>query len=506
MPISLSRYVNITSGVGAGVNVATRNLNALIVSKSNLLPSGTVKVFTQASDVGDFFGTASGEYRRAQFYFGFVSKNITSVSQLSFWFWNNNAATDSLIFGKQGVYQLSSFTAITTGDFTLQMSGVTAHVTGVTLASAGSLAAVAAAVQVAIRGTNAAWTGATVTYNASAPIGAQFNLDSGTTGANVIAVTVGTVSDLAAPLGWLTGATFSNGTAAQTLTQNLNNLLNTTNNFGSFCLGFTDTQTLQNVLDAATWNASVTPNIQFMYTVQSTSANASTWCAALRNINGCTVTIASPTTAEYPEMCPMMILGATDYSATNAVSNFMFYQFALTPSVTNNADADTFDALLANYYGVTQTAGQTLAFYQRGVMMGLAVSPSDQNVYANEIWFKDALAASLMSLLLSVSQVPANIAGQGMARTVMQPVIQQALSNGVIEPGKALTATQQLEITQVTGDPKAWQTVQNQGYVLSVVIKQQPLSNGTTQYVLTYVLVYSKDDVVRKVIGSDVLI
>ena len=75
--------------------------------------------FTNAVDVGDYFGTSSNEYARALFYFGWVSKNITRANQLSFWFWNNDTATYSLIFGAPATYSLSSFTGITTGDFTI---------------------------------------------------------------------------------------------------------------------------------------------------------------------------------------------------------------------------------------------------------------------------------------------------------------------------------------------------------------------------------------------------
>ena len=65
MPVSISRYIDITSGVGAGSAVPTRNLGGLIVTGNNLCPTGSFVSFTSASDVGDFFGTSSDEYARA---------------------------------------------------------------------------------------------------------------------------------------------------------------------------------------------------------------------------------------------------------------------------------------------------------------------------------------------------------------------------------------------------------------------------------------------------------
>src|SRR4051812_24416653 len=106
MSISLSRYVDITSGVGAGANVSTRSLNGLIVTGNPLVPTNRFLTFESASDVGTYFGTSSEEYARAVFYFGWISKNITAPQALNFWFWNNNAATASKIFGKPAAYAL----------------------------------------------------------------------------------------------------------------------------------------------------------------------------------------------------------------------------------------------------------------------------------------------------------------------------------------------------------------------------------------------------------------
>ena len=582
MPVSFSRYVDITSGIGAGQNVGTRNLGGLIITNNPLCPSGQVITFTSASAVGTFFGTSSEEYTRAVFYFSYISKNITTPNQISFYFWNGNLPTGSLIFGVQATYAVSSFTPIATGDFTLTLGGFTSHITGINLSAAGSLAAVAASIQTAIRAVSAngtAWTAATVTYNATT---GQFNLVSGTTGLDTIAVAAGTVTDVAGPLGWLTGATLSNGTAAQSVSTNLNNLIATTNNFGSFCYeqtpvtraqvtgqfftpsifsvsavsvgqlaigdllsnvagtipanttitalgsgtGTTGTYTVSTISSftlttgavtasevvqlseleaAANWNNSLNPNIQFMFSIQVSSANASSWAAAFGQIGGTTLTLASPNTNEYPEMAPMMMLGATNYYEDGGTLNYMFTQFTLTPSVTNDTNANIYDPLLINYYGNTQTAGQVLNFYQRGVMMGLATNPSSQNIYANEIWFKDALGAAIMTLLLAESQVPANTQGIAMILNVMQPVINQALANGTIEPGKTLTASQQLYVTQATGSSTAWLQVQNAGYWVNCVI-QPYVSNGITQYKAIYTLIYSKDDVIRLVVGTDILI
>jgi len=61
LPIPISQYVLITSAVGGGANVSTRNLSGLVVTGNPLCPSGTIVNFASALAVGNFFGTASEE-------------------------------------------------------------------------------------------------------------------------------------------------------------------------------------------------------------------------------------------------------------------------------------------------------------------------------------------------------------------------------------------------------------------------------------------------------------
>ena len=122
------------------------------------------------------------------------------------------------------------------------------------------------------------------------------------------------------------------------------------------------------------------------------------------------------------------------------------------------------------------------------------------------MWLKDAIGAQVMTLLLSLSQIPANNQGQAMLMGAIQSVIGQALFNGTIQTGRTLTTAQQLYITQATGSSTAWQQVANAGYWLGVTISPYTASNGQTQYKAVYTLIYAKDNVVRLVQGSDILI
>lgn len=723
MAISQSRYVDITSGVGAGAAASTRELIGRFFSTNSLIPTGTSLEFTSADEVATYFGSASDEYKRALFYFGWVSKNITSPKKISFARWADSA-TPATIYGAVADYTLADFTGISSGGFEFTLGGTTITLTGIDLTGAGSLSAVAALIQTAIRAQTSGgtdWTSALVTYNstrksfdfegglagagsaatgtitldtnvspgvratgtvtfttnaaandtvvingttitfvASGATGNQVNIGatsddtasalqtflaasadtniakmtytvatnvvtctsvlygtvgnsytlaktgthitvsgavltggvaadtltvngiaitfvaSGATGNQVLVgvsaaataaniqtflsaatdpelleATYATVSnvttityreigtqgnsftlaksssnitisgatltggtdisgiaveaapsgvDIAAPLGWLAGAILSDGSDAQTITALLSESAAESNNFGSFA--FVGALTLDDVTEAATWN--LAQNNSYLYSVPVLAADRDSWYSALSGIGGTTLTLA-PLSTEYPEQEPMMILAATDYTQANSVQNFMFQQFALTPSVITNANANIYDALRINYYGQTQTAGQLISFYQRGVMMGLPTDALDQNTYANEIWLKDAASAAIMTLLLALSRVSADNTGRAQILSVVQDVINQAVNNGTISIGKPLTSAQKLTIASITADPNAWQQVENTGYWVNVEIIPY-IESSTTKYKARYTLIYSKDDIIRKVEGRDVLI
>lgn len=514
MSIPIYNFVDITSGVAGQNQVPTRNYGMLVITANNLCPTGKILTFTSAAAVGSYFGIASGEYLRAQFYFGWISKNITAPALLSFWFWNGDAATANLIFGAPPIDTLAAFNMITSGELDLTMGGVTHTLTGINLGSAGSLAAVATDITTAINAYSAGgiqWTGAVVSYNSTT---GAFNLVSGSAAADTIGVQVAGANDLAGPLGWLNpGTVLSNGTAAQLLTANLNQLINISNNFGSICLGASAFYTsLTDVESVANWNNSLTPNIQFIFSARTTVANSAAWAAALALIGGTGLTLApasgetnAPISTEYPEMVPGMIFAATDYNVPNSVQNYKYQEFELTPAVSSEADYVTYTGLNINFYGSTQTAGQIISFYMDGSMMGLPVNPQFFNLYANEIWFKDNLAAALLNLLLALSQIPANSKGIALIIAQLQNVINVALNNGTISVGKTLNETQILDIGQITASPTAWRQVQTNGYWLNVEIESSVVSSITV-YTAVYTLVYSKDDVVQSITGSNVLI
>jgi hypothetical protein len=95
----------------------------------------------------------------------------------------------------------------------------------------------------------------------------------------------------------------------------------------------------------------------------------------------------------------------------------------------------------------------------------------------------------------------------GICTNLIQSAIAQAVLNGVISVGDApLSATQIAYITQITGDSKAWQQIQTIGYWFNVTFTSSVNSAGKTVWQANYIIVYAKENVVNKVVGSHILI
>lgn len=503
--ISQKRYVEITSGVGGATAVSTRQYTLRLITQNPALQAGVVKSFDNADDVGNLFGTSSEEFLRASMYFSFVNKSISAPAAISFVHWNTAAAAPSFA-GDTSTKSLSALQAVSAGVLNIVVNGSTKQISGIDLSSATDLTSVASLVQTAIRtNSDAMLSQASLTYNTN---NNQFSLTGSTTGPGTLSISVSTSSaDIATLLGFQDG-TASDGQNAQEPVDVISQSAANDNNFGSFvfCTPATPLTTEQ-IVAIASWNSS--QNVMYMYSLSAVQSAMSALSAALIGYSGVALNVApSATDGTYTDQAPCEILASIDYTAANATQNFMFYQFTnRSASITNDSDANSMDALRANYIGQTQSAGKQLSFYQRGVLMGAGTSPIDMNTYANEMWLKDYISAQFLSALLALPEVAANEDGRAAMIAVLQGAVDQAKYNGVISAGKTLSTQQQLYITQQTGDRTAYRQVATNGYWYSVQILSRTNTNsGLVEYYAKYLLVYGKDDAIRYVQGTDTLI
>jgi hypothetical protein len=505
--ISQSRYINIISGVGAGASVAQRQLVLRLMTQNAALPPGIVAQFSTIGSVGAYFGMQSEEYLRAQAYMSFVSKQVTSPPMISFARWVNTAIAP-MIVGDSIAKMIATFSAVTAGTLTLNDGAVPVMIGPLNFSADTTLAMVASTLQTAIRlSTDAQFMMATVTFNTNTN---QFVLTGSVTGSGTISATpTGLSTDVSGMLGWTTGGTvLVAGQMADTAATAVSKSAGISTNFGSFAYCTPAVPLMNADIEAiAAWNDS--QNNMYMYSLATPLANLQTLYALISGYSGTAINILSTTMAnDYVEQSPCEILAATNYNAANSVQNYMFQLFPKRNiTVSDDTTANTVDANRGNYIGATQSAGQIIAFYQRGVLCGGTSAATDMSTYANEMWLKSVMGSQLLTLFLALPNIPANPVGQGQILGVMQPIITSAVANGTIQIGNAISPVQQQYISQLTNDPNAWRQIQTIGYWLSVTFSSYVNPNSyLTEWEANYQLVYAKNNAVRVVNGSDIMI
>lgn len=502
MPISQSKYVSITSGIGGQSAAARKDLILRLFTTNALFPVNTVLEFTSSADVANFAGSASNEAKLANAYFGWVSKQVNTPRKISFMRYSLTA-TAPFIRSTATLGTVAQFAAITDGSMVISMGGTSYTISSADFSTATTYANVATILQTLIQANTAGgtlWTGATVSFDADT---SSLILTGGATGEAVIVAATASDSgtDISGLCGWNTASTpiLSNGTAATTLSDVLNKSIELSNNFASYAFinGSLSTADIDII---GAFNDE--QNYQYMFCGDVSASNYNDIINVAKGHSGMAINYMPLSGALPAYLMPATILAATDYDKVNGTVNYMFQQFpAQGVTVDTNALSQTLDNLNINYNGQTQKAGAKIEFYQDGFL----ADGTDIAVYANEIWLKDAMATEILNLEIAVDKIPANYDGMGLVEGILQGVINEALNNGCISVGKELTNTQKAYITQLTGDNEAWKSVQLNGYVLTVVLAQS-VNNGTTRYIAKYTLVYSKGDSIRKVEGRHVLI
>lgn len=506
--ISQGRYIRIVSGVGAGAAVAQRKLILRIITQSLAIPPGIIIEFGDADAVSSYFGAGSEEARRATAYFQFISKSIVSPSAISFVRWVATPIAP-MVVGDSFQKTLSQFAGFTAGLLQINVGNLPVQITGIDLSAATDLTNVASIIQTSIRtSTDPQLVTATVTYNSNTN---QFVLSGAVPGSGSISVTPSeVVGDLSVALGWASANTvLVAGQAADLPETAIAKSAAVSNNFGSFVFTSNIASPLTNDQIAAVsrWNAA--QNNSYLYSIPTLASNAGTLFGLIKGNSGSAISILSNVAAnDFIEQSPCEILAATNYNDVGATQNYMFYQFAgRNITVSDDTTADTLDKVRANYIGVTQEAGQQLAFYQRGVLCGGSNDAVDMNVYGNEMWLKSAITSNILTLLIASPDLPASPDGAASVLGAMQPTLTLAGDNGTFTSGKTFTPVQQQFITRTTNDKNAWRQVQTLGYWITVTFSSYVnANNGLTEWKATYKLIYSKGDSIRFVDGQDIMI
>lgn len=195
----------------------------------------------------------------------------------------------------------------------------------------------------------------------------------------------------------------------------------------------------------------------------------------------------------------MGIICATDYDQPNSAPTLMYKRHdAVSASVTDDVAYSGYADKKVNFFGLTKTYGSAYTFYQRGVNG----DGTDTAIEVNDLWLRGTISRGLMTLLTNMPKIPANATGVSSIYTVVDSAAQKGLDNGVILANKTLSAEKRaLILSYAGGDEEAVNDVQSQGYHISC-----QLIETDNEYECKYVLIYSKGDAIKKIVGTHVLI
>ena len=508
MSIPQIKYVAITSAVANTAAAPYKELIARVFTTNPLFGANTVYEFTQSNDVADFAGSLSAEAKFASEYFGWVSKRAQKAAKISFMRYSFDALAP-YIYSTQKVTALDTLKAVTAGSMVINLGGTSYTISNIDLSSVTSYADVATALQTAIRANTAGstlWTASTVTYDAT---NTSFKLTGGATGANSInyATAAESGTDLSGLIGWdiSSAPVISEGTNAQSITDILNKSVNLSTNFLTF--GFlTASDAITNLEAIGAWVQEQNYNYRFCFDVS--SSNYADSIAIANQYDGLTANynINYGISGLNPAWIMSAILPATtNYNAPNGVKNYMFQEFP-SQAVSVGLDGDgtlyqTLDNACINYNGQTQKSGKTIAFYQNG----FNTNGTDSAIFDNEAWLKDHISTDVLNAFLALDFISADRDGKAIITGILESNATLALNNHVFSNGATLNNNQKGYITQLTGDENAWLDVQNNGYKFYVDLTTQTQGNAQI-HVAEYTLIYVKNNVIRKVIGSNILI
>jgi hypothetical protein len=434
--------------------------NGVVLDSNGTIPSDTPLAFSSASEVGEYFGTSSDEYKFAGTYFGGFDNSQVKPATLYFYRLNATASSAWIRGAELDVKTaLSTITAISTGSITLDVDGVTKQYTEIDLSACTSYSDVAATLNTAF--------GEDLSIAFSSQFNAYILTDTNSGSNSVLTVPSG---DIATALGFDTKtAVISNGQDANTMTQSMENLTNRFTNFVTFT-------TLEEANDAdalelAQWaTTNYNAGVLYLYVC---------WDSSKANLDpNNTTVIAEQFKAEnvgatcicYPsyEMASF-IMGVTASIAWDQANSTITYAFkhlsGFGADVEKTSEANALDAHKVNYMGNFATRNDNFILSYNGAMMG---EWDWIDTYINAVWLCNALQVQLMAMFKTANRIPYNESGYAKIRSNCKDIINRAINNGVIDLGVNISDAQKAELTSLLGGDYS-DEIKNNGYYLQIV-------------------------------------
>lgn len=439
-------------------------INGLFLTDSELLPlSSPAMSFSETADVGEYFGTTSHEYSAAAVYFNGYDDSFKKPQTVYF---ARRIAADAAgwLRGAAFTSSLKALQAITDGGLKITVDGTEYTASGVDFSACTSLSECASVLGKAISETAVTCTYSTLTK--------AFQITSATTGADSsvsYAEASGTGTELCLLLNLTqgTGAVLSAGSAALSVTENMNLILSQTQNWVTFTNLYEPEEGSGEEYALAEWAND--QDVQYLYVCHSLdpqllsqSDNSSLAVQFLENnLSGVTLIYGAMDYAAF-------IMGSAasiDWNRRQGTINFAFKaQDGLAATVENATLASTLLAKTCNFYGNYATRNDAFVWLYNGCMYG---DYGFIDPYVNAIWFNAAIQVACMQGLKQSPRVPYNDDGYSLIRAWIMDPIQRAQKNGVIDAGVSLSESQKAELYREAGQDISGYLEDN-GYYLQV--------------------------------------
>lgn len=457
MTIPASQLVDITPRVVGG-GLSGLEFVGTILTKNTRLPTATAVPFYSQNAVGEYFGTASDEYKLAGNYF--IADSNSSRKPSTLWFYRYaESAVGAFLRGTQAP-KLDVLKAITNGSFKITVDGTDISCTSLNFSSATSYSDVATAIQTKLASGLAS---TTCTWDS---LSQAFVITSPTTGADstiTFASAAATGTDISAVLG-LTAGTLSQGVDATSLTDTMTGCVNSNSNFWSFMPLWEESTAEANTL--AEWCNN--QGVRFLYVMVDKSADAlvanSTACLAYQF-------------SDYIGVCPVYNtkeLGAMTMGVGAAIDVAQFegrktWAFKAQSGLAFTCDKETDAVNLKNngynFYGNYATASEEFKLYQTGQCTGTA---KWLDTYYGQVYIKNGLQNDWLNVLMNTNTVPYTERGYTQLRASAADIISSAVNAGFIREGVTLSETQK-GIVQSQAGLDISNELQNQGWYLQIL-------------------------------------
>lgn len=438
--IPLSKDFNITPNVVSPAGDAL-DANGLVLTDSNLIPSGSVRQFFSADEVSGLLGSDSREYQAAVVYFNGYDNSSVTPGTLLMTRTQGAAAAGYLMSGSQRGVPLSQLKVIPSGTLTLSVDGTTQTSQTIDLSSVTSQSDIASAIQAAL-------TGVAVTWDATASL---FIITSSTTGAtSAVSFAADNALSQGLKLTAATGAQLSAGNATASLTDTLNNVVDSNQNW----IGLASVVDLDDAerIEIAAWVNS--QKSRYFYSMHDGNqdaliANSSTAFVPTQILPAGYEGVF-PIYGDYLDaMTALAYAASINFDQTAGRVSYKFRKFTgIVPKVTSLSQARALESNGYNYYG---DYGLNKTLKQYGADGSITGKYLWIDSFVNQVWINANLVSAYAELFTNNQSYSYNAQGYASIQAATIDPANRAVNFGAIQRGVVLDSSQVKQVSNVVG-------------------------------------------------------